>query len=129
MERRDDYYNLLRAVTEKGDWESWVLFMLEAVENTAKWTSEKIAKIRALMGEVTDYVRKKLPKIYTHELIQTLFTQPYCRIDNLVNLGIAQRQTASSYLKQLVDIGVLEEMSSGREKLYLNTRLLQELNQ
>lgn len=129
LERRGDYYNLLRAVTEKGDWESWVLFMLEAVENTAKWTSEKIAKIRALMVEVTDYVREKLPKIYTHELIQALFTQPYCRIDNLVNLGIAQRQTASSYLKQLVDIGVLEEMSSGREKLYLNTRLLQELNQ
>ena len=46
-----------------------------------------------------------------------------------VQQGIAKRQTASVYLKQLVEIGVLEEMSVGREKLYLNTKLLQELNQ
>ena len=81
------------------------------------------------MEETMDYVRENLPKIYTHELVQVLFTQPYCRIDNLVQQGIAKRQTASVYLKQLVEIGVLEEMSVGREKLYLNTKLLQELNQ
>lgn len=128
LERRDDYYMLLRKVTEEGNWESWILFMLEAVENTSRWTTEKIAVVRALMAETVEYVREKLPKIYTYELIQALFAQPYCRIDNLVERGVAKRQTASSYLKQLVDIGVLEEMSAGREKLYINTRLLQELN-
>ena len=128
LKRRGDYYTLLRGVTERGDWESWVLFMLEAVEKTSRWTTDKIAVVRALMAETTKYVREKLPKISTHELIQTLFTQPYCRIDNLVERGIAKRQTASAYLKQLVEIGVLEEMSVGREKLYINTRLLQELN-
>lgn len=129
LERRDDYYTLLRRVTEEGDWESWILFMLEAVENTSRWTTDRIAVVRALMAETTAYVREKLPKIYTHELIQALFAQPYCRIDNLVERGVAKRQTASTYLKQLVEIGVLEEMSVGREKLYINTRLLQELNQ
>nr|CBX71246.1 hypothetical protein YEW_GA25020 [Yersinia enterocolitica W22703] len=54
--------------------------------------------------------------------------QPYCRIENLVDAGIAQRQTASQYLKQLVETGVLEEVSAGRSKLYINTRLLRELN-
>lgn len=129
LERRDDYYTLLRRVTEEGDWESWILFMLEAVENTSRWTTDRIAVVRALMAETTAYVREKLPKIYTHELIQALFAQPYCRIDNLVERGVAKRQTASTYLKQLVEIGVLEEMRVGREKLYINTRLLQELNQ
>ncbi|HCM1921788.1 TPA: Fic family protein [Salmonella enterica subsp. salamae serovar 16:m,t:e,n,x] len=129
LERRSDYYTLLRRVTEEGDWESWILFMLEAVENTSRWTTDKIAVVRALMAETTEYVREKLPKIYTYELIQVLYAQPYCRIDNLVERGIAKRQTASAYLKQLVDIGVLEEMSVGREKLYINTRLVQELNQ
>ena len=129
LERRDDYYTLLRRVTEEGDWESWILFMLEAVESTSRWTTDKISFVRALMAETTEYVREKLPKIYTHELVQALFAQPYCRIDNLVERGVAKRQTASTYLKQLVEIGVLEEMSVGREKLYINTRLLQELNQ
>lgn len=129
LERRHDYYTLLRGVTAEGDWESWVLFMLEAIENTAQWTKKKITIIRELIVETIDYVREKLPKIYTHELIQILFAQPYCRIENLVEGGVAKRQTASNYLKQLVEIGVLEEMSAGREKLYLNTRLLQELNQ
>ncbi|EJF7714049.1 protein adenylyltransferase Fic [Escherichia coli] len=129
LERRDDYYTLLRRVTEEGDWESWILFMLEAVESTSRWTTDKISIVRALMAETTEYVREKLPKIYTHELVQALFAQPYCRIDNLVECGVAKRQTASTYLKQLVEIGVLEEMSVGREKLYINTRLLQELNQ
>ena len=128
LENRDKYYTLLRGVTENRDWEPWILFMLEATENTAKWTSRKIAVIRRLIEEITGYVREKLPKIYTHELIQVLFVQPYCRIENLVERGVAKRQTASAYLKQLVEIGVLEEMQSGREKLYLNTRLLQELN-
>ena len=129
LERRDDYYTLLRRVTEEGDWESWILFMLEAVESTSRWTTDKISIVRALMAETTEYVRETLPKIYTHELVQALFAQPYCRIDNLVERGVAKRQTASTYLKQLVEIGVLEEMSVGREKLYINTRLLQELNQ
>lgn len=75
--------------------------MLEAVENTSRWTTDKIAVVRALMVETTEYVREKLPKIYTYELIQVLYAQPYCRIDNLVERGIAKRQTASAYLKQL----------------------------
>lgn len=129
LERRNDYYLFLRRVTENGDWESWILFMLEAVENTSRWTIDKISVVRALMAETTAYVREKLPKIYTHELIQAIFARPYCRIDNLVERGVAKRQTASTYLKQLVDIGVLEEMTVGREKLYINTRLLRELSQ
>ncbi|HEY0207902.1 protein adenylyltransferase Fic [Acerihabitans sp.] len=129
LERRDDYYTFLRRVTEEGDWESWILFMLEAVRNTSRWTTDKISVVRELMAETTAYVREQLPKIYTHELIQALFAQPYCRIDNLVKRGVAKRQTASTYLKQLVNIGVLEEMTVGREKLYINTRLLRELGQ
>lgn len=129
LEKRDDYYRLLRKVTEEGDWGSWILFMLQAVENTSQWTTRKILSIRQLMEETTNYVRENLPKIYTHELIQILFTQPYCRIEHLVQDNVAKRQTASIYLKQLVEIGVLAEKNVGREKLYINTKLLRELNQ
>lgn len=128
LERKSDYYTLLRSVTAESAWESWILFILEAVENTAHWTIKKIAVIRELIETTKAYVRDNLPKIYSWELVQVLFSQPYCRIENLVESGIAKRQTASVYLKQLVEIGVLEEVTAGREKLYLNTRLLRELN-
>jgi len=128
LAQRSDYYSLLRGVTERGEWEKWILFMLEAVENTAVWTRKKIAIIRALVENTAVVIREKLPKIYSWELVQVLFAQPYCRIENLVEAGIAKRQTASVYLKQLVAMGILEEVNAGREKLYINTRLLQEMN-
>lgn len=128
LAHRNEYYALLRGVTENGEWEKWILFMLSAVENTAVWTRNKIAIIRELVENTARLMREKLPKIYSWELVQILFAQPYCRIENLVEAGIARRQTASIYLKQLVELGVLEDAVAGREKLFINTRLLQEMN-
>ncbi|EAQ9103177.1 Fic family protein [Salmonella enterica] len=128
LENRNDYYALLRGVTERGEWENWILYMLKAVAVTATWTTKKVAAVRELIISTREYIQENLPKIYTWELVNVLFMQPYCRIENLVDAGIAQRQTASQYLKQLVETGVLEEVSAGRSKLYINTRLLRELN-
>jgi Fic family protein len=85
----------------------------------------KIVAIRALSDHAADHVRERLPKIYSRELIDVIFEQPYCRIANLVDKGIAQRQAAARYLKSLVEIDVLQEMQLGKEKLFLHPRLLQ----
>lgn len=122
---RADYYSGLLAVTRENAWESWILFMLEAVRDTATWTTRKIEAIRSLARATTDHVRNKLPKLYSHELVELLFEQPYCRIANVVAADIAQRQAASSYLSRLTEADVLEVRSEGREKLFLNKRLLQ----
>lgn len=119
-----DYYARLLAVTRDGAWEPWILFMLEGAEQTADWTVGKIAAIRALADVTTEHVRRELPKIYTRELIDVIFSQPYCRIANVVEARIAERQAAARYLKELVRVGVLEEQSLGREKLFLHPRLL-----
>jgi Fic family protein len=120
-----DYYRLLLEVTTKQAWEPWLLFMLRAVEATAAWTTAKIVAIKALSDRAADHVRARLPKIYSRELIDVIFEQPYCRIANLVDKGIAQRQAAARYLKSLVEIGVLREMQAGKEKLFLHPRLLE----
>jgi Fic family protein len=119
-----DYYRRLLAVTREEDWEGWLLYILRGVAETATWTTAKIGAIRKLAAETTEYVRGKAPKIYSRELVDTLFEQPYCRIANLVDAGIVGRQAASRYLKALVAIGVLREMSFGREKLFVHGRLL-----
>lgn len=125
VHHKNDYYRLLTHVTRTGDWQEWIIFMLKGVEEVASWTCAKIAAMRELLTQTEDFVRQQLPKIYSHELVQTLFEQPYCRIGNLVEKEIAKRQTASSYLKQLAGIGVLQEKASGNEKLFINPRLVQ----
>jgi Fic family protein len=119
-----DYYRLLLAVTRDGAWEPWLLYILRAVEDTASWTTRKIGAIRGLASDTADDVRKRLPKIYSRELVDVIFEQPYCRIANLVDAKIAGRQAASRYLKALVSIGVLRERVFGREKLFVNPKLM-----
>jgi Fic family protein len=120
-----DYYRLLLNTTRTGNLEPWVIFMLQAVEETAKWTTAKIAAIRTLAEHTTTHVRERLPKIYTRELVDVIFEQPYCRIGNLVEKNIAQRQSASRYLKELTAIGVLREVQAGKEKLFIHPKLMQ----
>ena len=129
VQNKQDYYRLLNDVTREQHWEAWLLFMLKGVEQTAIWTCEKISAIKALMESTTEYIRLQLPRIYSYELVQLIFEQPYCRIGNLVERDIAKRQTASTYLKQLVDIGVLQETASGKEKLFVNPRLMKLMTQ
>lgn len=99
--------------------------MLSAVEETARWTTAKIAAIRSLSDQTRLFVREQLPKTYSRELVEVIFEQPYCRISNLVDKQIAQRQAASRYLKELASIGVLREVRMGKEKLFLHPKLMQ----
>lgn len=122
---RADYYRLLLDVTRNNAWEPWLLYMLSAVEETARWTCVKIAAIRRLAEHTTHFVRAQLPKTYSRELVDVIFEQPYCRISNVVDKQIAQRQAASRYLKELVSIGVLQEVQVGKEKLFIHPKLMQ----
>ena len=129
VQNKSDYYRLLNQVTRDAQWQPWILFMLEGVEQVSRWTCLKIAAVRALMEQTSRYARERLPKIHSHELMQILFEQPYCRISSLVERDIAKRQTASVYLKQLVNIGVLQEESAGKEKLFVHTKLVRLMSQ
>jgi Fic family protein len=120
-----DYYHLLLDTTRTQDWESWIIYMLQAVEETSRWTTARIAAIRALAEHTAAHVRERLPRIYSRELVDVIFEQPYCRIGNFVDKQIAQRQAASRYLKDLVSIGVLRETQVGKEKLFIHPKLMQ----
>ena len=124
LRTRGDYYRLLDGVTAQGDWQAWVLYMLDAVEITAKWTNHRIRAIRALLDHTNEHVRTQAPKVYSRELTDLIFSQAYCRIGTLVDRGIAKRQAASTYLKALVDIGVLEEEKVGRDKVFIHRKYM-----
>lgn len=129
VQHKADYYRLLTSVTSDASWEEWIIFILNGVTEMARWTTKKIAAIRTLIEDTSKYIQEKLPKIYSYELVQVIFEQPYCRINNLVERDIAKRQTASVYLKQLAEIGVLEEMQLGKEKLFFHPKLMRLMSQ
>lgn len=129
IRHKEDYYRLLLEVTRSAAWESWILYMLRAVEETSMWTTAKIEAIRQLALHTVEHVRMAAPKIYSRELVDLIFEQPYCRIQNVTEAGIAARQAASRHLKQLVAIGVLQEMTFGREKLFIHPKLMKLLTQ
>ncbi len=129
IKNKSAYYRLLRGVTEYGDWEPWLLYMLEGVEKTAAWTCNRIRAIKQLQQETIDKCRNEIPTVYSRELIDLIFRQPYCKISFIVDSGIAKRQAASSYLKKLEQIGVLIGEKSGRDMIYKNPGLLEVLSE
>lgn len=121
---KEQYYELLLEVTTKQSWENWICFILHAIENTANWTMEHVKGIRKLMDQTRERIRLNRPQIYSKELVEAIFVQPYCRISYLVDAKIGHRQTISHYLKQLCELGILNELRVGREKVFINTQLM-----
>lgn len=128
MLNKNEYYRRLRAVTEKEDWISWILYMLEMVEWTARKGMEKLKNITNLMDSFSDKFKEELPNIYSHELLETLFRLPYTKINILVEAGLGTRKTVSNYLLSLEEKGLLVSTKLGKEKLYLNKGLMNILN-
>ena len=125
IQNKADYYRLLLQVTREQSWEDWIIYILKGVGETAAWTTTKIAAIKALSEHTAEHLKNNRPKVYSHELLSLVFELPYCRISSLIEAGIAKRQTASQYLKQLVEIGVLVEVPVTKEKIFVHPKLMQ----
>ena len=124
IDNKGEYYVRLRAVTEQQEWEPWILYMLSAVEESATATREQISTIVLLMREAQERIRLALPKIYSKDLVEVIFKHPYCKINFLDRAGIAKRETAAHYLRQLEELGLLRSEKHGRDLYFINTRLM-----
>lgn len=124
IEKKDEYYRLLLEVTRDGNWEQWILFMLEGIRTTALSTVAKIDQIQALQDETLRMIRDATSAANA-DLLAVLFEQPYCRIANVVERCRVSRPTATNWLNALVREGVLVDVKSGRERIFINSRFFQ----
>ena len=118
-----DYYRLLQEVRTEDKWEEWILYILEAVEQTSLETIELINSISDLMIKIQDKISEELPKIYSKDLVEILFMHPYTKIDFLVDRLNITRKTASKYLNELENIGILENIQIKNSKFFINIEL------
>jgi Fic family protein len=122
IRNKTDYYRFLQGVRENGDWEGWISYMIQGVENTAKESIQLIEELKVQMAEMKNLLRDNY-KFYSQELLNNLFAHPYTKIEFLVrDLGVS-RITAANYLNQLAADGVLRKERLGTGNYYVNERL------
>lgn len=126
---KQEYYKLFKEVRDNNNFEDWILYLLKGIEITSKETIELIEKIQAEMKNYKEEFRSKLPKIYSKELLESLFYEVYTKISYIEKACDVTRITATSYLNQLEEIGLLESEKIGREKIYKNTILISLLSE
>lgn len=124
IERKNDYYRLLRAVTATGDWIEWILYMLDVVKRSTDSTVRKINAIRDCQHDIGDRARAATPGGRDSQFLDVLFEQPYCRINTVVERCDVSRQTAASWLHALAEAGLVREVKAGRELLFVNHEFL-----
>ncbi len=118
-----DYYKLLQEIRETGNWENWLLFMLDGIEQISKETIALIAKIRDLIFEYKNILRDNY-KFYSQDLLNNLFKHPYTKIEFVErDLGVS-RITAAKYLNDLAKDGLLRKEKLGTGNYYINERLM-----
>jgi len=123
IRNKSAYYRLLQEIRDKGNWEEWILYILEGIEETAEETLGLVKKINNLVEETADEIKKELPSIYSRDLVDLLFIEFYTKISYIKEGLNVTRKTASGYLSTLEDAGFLVSEKLGREKIYLNKAL------
>ena len=123
-----EYYRLFNEFRENNNYEDWIIYILRGIEETSKNTIELIKQIQKEMEYYKEEFMKKAPKIYSEELLESLFYEVYTRINYIEERCGVTRQTAATHLNQLVDVGLLEYEKVGRESIYKNTRLIKLLS-
>ena len=124
IKHKNEYYRLLREVTEKQNWQEWILYILSAISETSALTLKKIYEIQKLKEELIPLIKDALKDSYNRDLVELIFSHPYVKIKALEQNGIAKRQTASAYLQKLAKADILRPIKVGKEYYYINHRLM-----
>ena len=123
IRHKNSYYRLLQNVRETGEWEEWILYMLDGVEQTATESILLISKIKNLMQKYKQTIRDKLPKIYSQDLLNNLFKYPYTKIEYIERDLEVSRSTAIRYLETLVKQELLVKQKIGKNNFFINQPL------
>jgi Fic family protein len=126
-QNKAEYYQVLQDVRTKDDWEHLILYFLKSVEVTAKQTIDLITNINNLMQDYKTDIQTKLPKIYSQDLINNLFRNPYTKIEFLEQELKVSYLTARKYLDTLAETGFVEKTKVGKSNYYMNTALIKVL--
>ncbi|MDH4223914.1 MAG: Fic family protein [candidate division Zixibacteria bacterium] len=125
-ERRKDYYDFLKNVTEKGDWESWLKFFLMALAIQSLKTQTTVMKILILYKKLKDEIGA-INAVYAIHLLDIIFASPIVSFVNIKKrIKAKSYQTIYNLLTKFVKIGILEEIPGRkRNRIFVFKQLLE----
>ncbi len=118
---RRHYYDLLRCVSEDGDWMLWIKFFLEAIYEQTKSTLEKVLKIEKLYKKLRD-LTPQIHSVYANAFIDAIFISPSFTVKTLQKTSkIANSQTAYTLIEKFLALKIIADIDPRRErnKIYI----------
>ena len=123
IDNKNDYYHFLSQVSQTGNWNDWILFMLRAVEETSRITYRKITDIVSVKEQILKLIEEQTDIKKEESLMNLLFTQPFTKVKHLTDEGLYAENTARKHLEKLCDLGILEKKTIEGHHYYLNIEL------
>lgn len=124
IENKEEYYTGLMGVSQRGDWKTWIMYMLDAIEKTSNNTYHKINEIVAAKESILNYIKNNAGTLKKkEELVNMLFSQPLIKVIHLQKAKLYSEKTAREYLNQLANLKILEKKTIEGHHYYLNTEL------
>lgn len=120
-ENKDSYINIMRSVSETGNWEEWCSFFLEAVEQQAKRNLEVAERVRSLYENMKQIFAEVLSSKWSVNALDFVFANPVFRNSKFTSQSGIPAPTAARFTRALLDKGIivpLEESAGRRSALY-----------
>jgi len=113
---REQYYDLLQGTRDRGDWESWISFFLNAVATVANEASETARQIVALRESTRSTIVRDFGRAAGNglEVLETLFTQPIVDVNTIAEQRGLSYAAANDLVRRFVDSGILNEVTGQR---------------
>lgn len=124
-QNKDEYYRLLQDVRRNGEWEAWILYMLDGVESISRQSIALIKEIKQIMQSYKNHIRDNYP-YYSQDLLNNLFRHPYTKIEFLAKDLQINRKTAGKYLNEMAEDpkNILSKYKVGKLNYYVNNELV-----
>ena len=116
---RQEYYDLLLAVSQKGDWEAWLQFFLRGVSEQAQESVFRMEVLLRLREEYQPLADRERNSKRMSAVIDFLFSRPVLTVRQAAEGLEIPFKTAQAYLSRLVEAGVLRETTGfARNRIY-----------
>jgi Fic family protein len=110
-QHRAEYYRLLDAVRQDGDWETWMDFMLEGMLQTAEGAVDTVHRLLALFAENERRIRETGRAAGSAQrAFAVLRRRPLVTIDDVANGARMTFPTASRAIDLLTELRIVREL-------------------
>jgi len=128
---RQEYYDRLLAVSQKGEWEAWLLFFLEGVHSQAEDVRQRISQLQALRLKYRELFADDRSRKNLERMVDYLIGSPITSISQAQErLDLGSYTTIQRYIEKLAALGILREVTGNkRNRIYHAIQILKILGE